>query len=72
MGRQSELGPFFISGLTAASALVIYQQLLLDRPKIQVGATTAYRMNIWLGIAIFCGILFHFFCLCNNSPIGNG
>jgi 4-hydroxybenzoate polyprenyltransferase len=71
-GRQSELGPFFITGLIAASGLVVYQQILLDRLTLQAGAMAAYRMNIWLGIAIFCGILFHFFCLCNTSQPGNG
>lgn len=63
-GRQGELGPFFSVGLMFAAGLVIYQQILLDRRGLKEATTAAYRTNIWLGIAIFLGILFHFFCLC--------
>ena len=68
-GRQGELGPFFSVGLIFAAGLVVYQQLLLDRKDVKEGITAAYRSNIWLGIAIFLGILFHFFCLCSNGQI---
>lgn len=68
-GRQGELGPFFSVGLMFAAGLVIYQQLLLDRKELKEAIISAYRSNIWLGLAIFLGILFHFFCLCNNSQI---
>lgn len=66
-GRQGDLGPFFTLGLLVASGLVVYQQLLLYTRDVKEGAFSAYRMNIWLGIAVFCGITFHYLCLCGNG-----
>ncbi len=62
VGRHEELGPFFAIGLLTALALLGHQQFILREG--QGGSwIRAYRANIWLGLAVFCGIAFHFLCL---------
>jgi len=62
-GRQLQLNTFFSLGLVTALILLPYQQwLLFSHP--QEGPLRSYYSQIWTGIAIFCGIAFHFLCLC--------
>jgi 4-hydroxybenzoate polyprenyltransferase len=62
-GRQLQLDIFFGLGLVTALLLLPYQQwLLFSHP--QEGPLRSYRSQIWSGIAIFCGIAFHFLCQC--------
>ncbi len=59
--RQESLGVFMAIALLTAAALGIYQQLLM-RGGTDQGYRRAYLDNVWFGIAIFCGILFHYLC----------
>lgn len=64
LGRQAELEIFFTLGLMSAAALTAYQQFLLyDRPDRE-GWQQALRVNVWWGVAVFCGVAFHFLCAC--------
>lgn len=60
-GAQGEYGIFFDLGLLTALALAIYQQYLMGRT--ESGGFRAAALNtLWMGLAIFCGISFHFLC----------
>jgi len=60
-GHQLSLGIFFSLGLVTVLLLLPYQQwLLFSHP--QDGPMRGYRSQIWSGIAVFCGIAFHFLC----------
>lgn len=62
-GQTAPLGLFYTLGLLVAVALLPWQHwLLISSPRR--GALRAYHQQIWSGIAIACGILFHFLCLC--------
>ena len=61
-GRQLSLGIFFSLGLVTVLLLLPYQQwLLFSHP--QEGPMRSYRSQIWSGIAILCGIVFHYLCI---------
>ncbi len=59
--RQESFGIFMTLGLTTAAALGLYQQWLMHGGN-DIGYRRAYLANIWFGIAVFCGIAFHFLC----------
>lgn len=62
-GTQLELGVFFGLGLIVTALLIPYQLwLLLSHPT--EGPMRSYRNQIWSGIAILCGIAFHYLCVC--------
>jgi 4-hydroxybenzoate polyprenyltransferase len=48
-------GPFYFAGLTVASALVIYQYLLI-RDRSREGCFRAFLNNNWVGCVIFAGM----------------
>lgn len=61
-GHQLSLGIFFSLGLVTVLLLLPYQQwLLFSHP--QDGPIRGYRSQIWSGIAVLCGIVFHFICI---------
>jgi 4-hydroxybenzoate polyprenyltransferase len=63
IGRQLELNLFFRIGLATALLLLPYQHwLLFSHP--QRGPRRSYRNQIWSGLALLCGIAFHFLCTC--------
>lgn len=63
IGRQMELNLFFRIGLATALLLLPYQHwLLFSHP--QRGPRRSYRSQIWSGVAVLCGIAFHFLCTC--------
>lgn len=64
-GRQLQLEIFFDIALVVTLLLLPYQQWLLFRhPKS--GAIRSYLSQIWFGIAVFCGIVFHYLCQCQS------
>lgn len=69
-GRQEALGIFFSLGLMVALAISLYQQFLIYRPEGE-NYIRAYRMNLWWGLAIFCGISFHFLCQAQGGCPGS-
>ena len=64
-GGQLELGVFFSLGLVVAVMLQPYQQWLLFSHPVE-GPLRAYRSQIWTGIAILCGIAFHYLAQCQG------
>lgn len=60
-GRQAELGVFHTLGLATALGLTAYQYYL-GRFQGEGGWRRAYLANAWWGLAIFCGITFHYLC----------
>ncbi|MCK5639512.1 MAG: UbiA family prenyltransferase [Gammaproteobacteria bacterium] len=69
-GRQEALGIFFFLGLAVALTLSLYQQFLISRPEAE-HYMRAYRLNAWWGLAVFCGISFHFLCQAQGSCPGS-
>jgi 4-hydroxybenzoate polyprenyltransferase len=65
-GRQLELGVFYRIGLGAALVLMAYQQSLLHS-RHPVGYRRAYLNNLWVGAAVFTGIVFHYLCLAKHG-----
>lgn len=64
VGQQMQLGLFFGLGLIVVLLLVPYQLwLLFSHPEL--GPRRSYHNQIWSGIAILCGITFHYLCTCN-------
>lgn len=63
-GRAQELGDFHLLAVAVAAALVVHQHGLL--PRIG-GAIAAYRVNIWLGVAVLAGIAFDYHCRCAGA-----
>lgn len=59
--RQQDLGIFFTLALLTVLLLLPYQHWLIFRHNHE-GALRSYRSQIWSGIAVFCGIAFHFLC----------
>lgn len=64
LGRQAELEIFFTLGLMSAAALTAYQQFLLYNRADREGWQQALRANVWWGVAVFCGVAFHYLCAC--------
>ncbi len=63
LGRQLELNLFFRIGLATAILLLPYQHWVLLSHS-QRGPRRSYRSQIWSGLAVLCGIAFHFLCKC--------
>lgn len=64
LGRQAGLEIFYTLGLTAAAALTIYQQYLLFYRPDRAGWRLALAVSVWWGVAVFCGVVFHYLCAC--------
>ncbi len=62
-GTQMKLGLFFGLGLVVTALLIPYQLWLLFTSPTE-GAMRSYHNQIWSGIAILCGIVFHYLCVC--------
>jgi len=60
-GSQAQWGPFYTLGLFTAVVVAGWQQWHLH-----AGAGSAlegaYRGNLWFGLAVTCGLVFHFLC----------
>lgn len=61
--HQGGMGVFMTLGLLVGATLMAYQQWLMA-PGSNAGIRRAWHLNLWLGLAIFCGIAFHFLCRC--------
>ncbi|MCI0507908.1 MAG: 4-hydroxybenzoate octaprenyltransferase [Gammaproteobacteria bacterium] len=60
IGGKLEMSMYYYLGLSAASALMIYQQYLIrDREPDQ--CFKAFLNNNWVGLVIFAGIVSHYF-----------
>ncbi len=59
---QMKLGIFFDLGLIVTALLIPYQLWLLFSHPTD-GAMRSYHSQIWSGIAILCGIAFHYICV---------
>lgn len=62
-GSQMKLGIFFSLGLVVTALLLPYQ-LWLQFSNSAKGPMRSYHNQIWSGIAILCGIAFHYLCVC--------
>jgi 4-hydroxybenzoate polyprenyltransferase len=62
-GRQEHLGIFFQLGLLAALGLALYQAWTARRAHPPAAAV----LEAWWGVAVFCGIAFHFLCACQAA-----
>lgn len=60
VGLHLELGIFYTLGLVVALLLLPWQLWLLFSSSY--GASRSYYSQIWTGLAISCGIIFHFLC----------
>jgi 4-hydroxybenzoate polyprenyltransferase len=60
VGRGAELGVWYYSGIAAAAALCIHQQVLI-RNREREGCFHAFLSNAWLGAAVFVGIVLDYF-----------
>jgi 4-hydroxybenzoate polyprenyltransferase len=59
IGNKLDMGLYYYLGLSAATALIIYQQYLIrDREPDQ--CLKAFQNNHWLGLAVFAGITLHY------------
>ena len=59
IGNKLELGLYYYLGLSAATALIVYQQYLIrDREPDQ--CLKAFQNNHWLGLAVFAGITLNY------------
>ena len=61
-GKQLGLGLFYTLGLTVALLMLPWQLWLLFYTPPR-GALRSYHSQIWTGVAIAAGIVFHFLCL---------
>jgi 4-hydroxybenzoate polyprenyltransferase len=59
VGVSGHLGPYFYAGLAAASLLSAWQYFLI-RGRDPDGCFRAFRLNNWVGAAVFAGTLAHF------------
>ena len=50
------LGPSFYAGLAAAAAQALWHWTLIRR-RTREGCFTAFRLNHWVGFAVFAGVV---------------
>ena len=55
LGRSLGLGGVFLAGIAAAAAQVVWHCALIRR-RTREGCFTAFRLNHWVGCAVFCGV----------------
>jgi 4-hydroxybenzoate polyprenyltransferase len=55
IGRSIDLGPAFLAGLAIAAAIAVWH-LTLIRDRSREGCFRAFRLNHWLGFAVFAGV----------------
>lgn len=56
LGSQLEMGLFYHLGLAVVTGLFVYQQYLM-RDRSRPGCFKAFRNNVWVGFALFCGVV---------------
>jgi 4-hydroxybenzoate polyprenyltransferase len=56
VGRAAELEHWYYAGLTLAALFGLYQQILI-RQRVPENCFRAFRNNVWLGAAVFAGVL---------------
>jgi 4-hydroxybenzoate polyprenyltransferase len=56
LGAQLDLGIFYHAGLAAAAGLFAYQQYLI-RHRDRDGCFKAFLNNVWVGFAVFAGVV---------------
>ncbi len=61
-GQQEKLGVFMHLALAVGAALATYQQWLMASG-VEHDYRRAYNNNLWFGLALFCGIWFHYLCV---------
>lgn len=59
VGHDRHLGPYFYAGLALAALLSAWQYFLI-RERGPDGCLRAFRVNNWVGAAVFAGMLAHF------------
>ena len=55
-GARLGLGPLFYAGLAAAAAQALWHWTLIRR-RTREGCFTAFRLNHWVGFAVFAGVM---------------
>ena len=55
LGRSLGLGGVFLAGIAAAAAQVVWHCALIRR-RTREGCFKAFRLNHWVGCAVFCGV----------------
>jgi len=63
LGELEQSGIFMHIALAASLALVLYQQTLMAGAS-EKGNYRAWLNNLWLGLALLCGIAFPYLCAC--------
>ena len=56
IGAHLHFGPLYYAGLTAAAAIALWHYTLI-RHRSRDGCFRAFRLNHWLGFAVFAGVL---------------
>jgi 4-hydroxybenzoate polyprenyltransferase len=59
LGRTLGLGAWFLAGIAAAAAQALWHFTLI-RTRTREGCFKAFRLNHWLGFAVFAGTALHF------------
>ena len=55
LGRSLGLGGWFMAGMAAAAAQAVWHFTLI-RHRTREGCFKAFRLNHWVGCAVFCGV----------------
>jgi 4-hydroxybenzoate polyprenyltransferase len=55
LGRSLGLGGVFLVGIAAAAAQVVWHYTLI-RQRSRESCFKAFRLNHWVGCAVFCGV----------------
>ena len=59
IGLQLKFGPLYFAGLAAATGIAAWHYSLV-RTRTREGCFRAFRLNHWLGFAVFAGVLAHY------------
>jgi len=59
IGLQLKFGPLYFAGLAAATGIAAWHYTLV-RTRTREGCFRAFRLNHWLGFAVFAGVLAHY------------
>jgi 4-hydroxybenzoate polyprenyltransferase len=59
LGAQIGLGWLYFAGLAAAAAIALWHYTLI-RERSREGCFRAFRLNHWVGFAVFAGVLVHY------------
>ena len=56
IGLRQDFGPAYFAGLAVAAAVALWHGMLI-RDRSRDGCFRAFRLNHWLGFAVFAGVL---------------